>query len=242
VSVLGEGFRAVQRNLPALGIYLVFSVGISSSTLLGDHLVGLPLEEGAQVPPLLQLYGLGSDVLLALGMALGQVMAFSRIGMEIDRPLWKCSGDREALRRFFVLWLMLNLAQIASYRLLDWIHLASNGTQSLPMFLLVVMPVAILSTPMGACVMFFGRFQWSTLGKSLVPLVNEFPKTMVLVCFAGLMFFFAQFMILNVPQRWLWPVLDVVFGYFECVIFSAAWLICMINREAVGEGEDPYDF
>ena len=89
----------MQHNLSALFLYLAIVVGADTLKLLVDVVWIEPAREQLG-KGLVQAYGFGSLLLLSVCFALGQSVAFARMGREMDRPLWKVSGDREAIRRY----------------------------------------------------------------------------------------------------------------------------------------------
>ena len=176
---------------------------------------------------------LGADLAAVIVGALLKSIAFAMIGKDLSRPLWKMDIPLEALKRFFVFWLILDLMIITSLRLGGQLQDALPSLAAL----LVVLSVAVylVYVPVGAAVMFSGRFAWEELGEAVRPLLDEFGRTLLLVAIALMQFFFIMGMR---PEEggmeWLWrtPILAAFTAALDCLIFAGAWIICMTRREA----------
>jgi hypothetical protein len=237
VETLRLAMETVQQNLKSLAIYAAAAVLLSSGVQSLTELLGGPLENPYE-DPVMVIAGLGSDLFLIISFAVLQSIIFSRMGKNIDRPLWKISGDWEALRRYFPLWFALNavifiLKDVSTYAIvvLDSQNLAGA------LFLLLTF-FAIIYIPAGAAIMFGGPVQLSALGEVLRPLIRQAPRTLIVLMFAGLVFFFSHYLVLaTASARWLWPLISIVEAYFDCVIFAAIWLICMYDRQNPEESD-----
>ena len=232
MRILGDAVEAVQRNLYALALYLAITVGSSLLAQVSHHLVGAPVDNPYQSGFWIA-YQLGFDVFLVLCAALAQAVVFSRLGKQIDRPLWKIRGDGEALRRYFLMWLILNATAVIIMEAANWAYYVLNN-QFLALFLFryVLTFVAVVYVPLGAAIMFLGPFRWEKVPECLRPLWRQFPQTLVVLLLN--LAWFLLFMLLFVQtesQRWLRPAIDVAFGYVDCVVFAGIWLICMLDRQ-----------
>ena len=63
-------------------------------------------------PPWMPAFRLVSLLWLAVGASVCAAAFFSMIGRRVDRPLWKCPGWQDGVRRFFLPWFIVNLCQI----------------------------------------------------------------------------------------------------------------------------------
>ncbi len=263
MDILLQAVKAVQRNVPALGLYLLFTVPASALVLAGNLWMG-DTNPDAPVTAAMLAYEVAGDAFLIVVYAFAQSIVFSRMGRLIDRPLWKCQGDGEALKRYFPLWVLLNIVALGSQRLVTWVPaLMDNEAAAAPMFWMMAFVIAVY-VPVGAAIMFAGRPEWglgstrtlypkpqtpnpkphtwSKLGEALVPLGRQWPKALVVCFFGGATYMLLTFLVIwqPEPQRWLLPALDVVAGYFDCLIFCATWLICMFDRQAPQDGDIDY--
>ena len=96
MDILLQAVKAVQRNVPALGLYLLFTVPASALVLAGNLWMG-DTNPDAPVTAAMLAYEVAGDAFLIVVYAFAQSIVFSRMGRLIDRPLWKCQGDGEAL-------------------------------------------------------------------------------------------------------------------------------------------------
>ena len=87
MKFFAEAIDAIQRNIPALCIYLAIFVCIDIAQLGGDHLMADPDTGEIEQTTAGGLYVLVKYLVIAAGGAVAQSIAFSRIGREIDRPL-----------------------------------------------------------------------------------------------------------------------------------------------------------
>ncbi|HNR34779.1 MAG TPA: hypothetical protein PKO36_06340 [Candidatus Hydrogenedentes bacterium] len=241
MDILLQAVQAVQKNVSALGLYLLCTVPASALVLAGNVWMGMEGDSGAAVSGTLVAYQAGSDAFLIAAYALAQSLAFSRMGRQIDRPIWKCPGDREAIRRYFPLWIILNIVAVGSQRLVVWLPaLMDDESAAMPVFWLMAIVMAVY-LPVGAAVMFAGKPDWRQLGEALAPLGRQWTKTLSICFFSGVIYFLLVILILqNQSQNWIHPVIDVISGYFDCVIFCATWLLCMLDRQMPQEDDLDY--
>lgn len=158
-------------------------------------------------------------------------VAFARIGRFLDRPLWKVPTDWEALKRFFLPWLVLILGAITFMNLLGRLIDASESSAPPIMLLFLMVLLEVLIVPIGACIMFHGKFEWSTLSEALAPLAKQGERTLPLI----LLSFFLTFMFFvlssSIPRMTL-PIVSAVAALWDCFMFVGIWLVCMMDREA----------
>jgi len=234
LRILGDAVEAVQRNLYALALYLAVTVGFSIAGQVANYLAGGP-PESPYASGLWTAYLFGLDAVFLIAIGVAQAVVFSRLGKDIDRPLWKIGGDGEAAKRYFVLWLALNAVATALDRVALWSHTVLGNdalTATLALFHAVVIVIHI---PIGAAIMFLGPFEWRKLPECLRPLWRQFPQTLVVVLFNGVWFALFIFLLAQTEsQPWLRPALQVVFAYVDFVVFAAAWFICMLDRQEPG--------
>lgn len=246
MDILREAVQAVQRNLNALARYLAITVGAGVALLAASHLLRarFGIEAGGApdaLPMALRVYQLGSIIGLAAVVAVAQATAFSRLGKEMDWPLWRIPGDREALARFFLPWFILNLSVFVMHSLAFRVLVLSQerlmGVLPLLMVLLFVLTAAA-STMIGACVMFHGRLSWNELGESLSPLTREAGRSVIVFLFSIFQVLFILTIGMQVAStKWMLPLLDIISGYCDCVVFAGTWRLCMIDRDTLRDTE-----
>lgn len=201
-------------------------------------------------PPLwVPALDMGRQFVLAAGVGLLQAVVFARLGKSIDRPLWKCRDDREAVRRFFLLWFILNLGMIALEQLhanaLDW-----RAAEPAMLLEILYFFAFVLVLPIGICVMYSGRLEWTALPETLRPLGRQLPLTLRVMALMALQLalqialqkaFAGQF---KDRSAILIPALTIApAAFLDCLAFCAMWRVCMIHRQSGDEDTgDFFDF
>jgi len=238
LRIIQEAFKALRRNQTALLIYLAVTVPLLCADRLIFDLLGGPTVEDFQRHLGLRVYVFVDELIVALGYALAQSIAFARLGKDIDRPLWKVSGDLEAVRRFFGLWFVLCLTVRVIFLLAIRAGANADGERLAAAFLYLYFMSAALYIPVGSCLMFHGGFQGPKPRESLAPLVRQLSMALGLVLFGYLqvsIMFALSYAAETGPVNPLWvlipaEVLDAACNLFA---FSWAWLICIVDRNRV---------
>jgi hypothetical protein len=234
VNVLREGFRAAQRNVGALAVYMLIIAALSGAIVLGDSMVSEQVRES----PFSGYTALRLVLAVVVGAA-AQTLAFTWISQEIGRPLWKISTG-EGFRIFLPLWLVLQgIAQG-----LNWgIGVVAATTHDLNLassLLLLSLPLLVLLTPIGACFMQKGHVSLRGIREALRPLADLLPQTMVVLLFAAGVLFLVLALVARSPV-WVQPLIAIIRVYFDAVIFASAWTLCAQHEHAF-EGDDDLDF
>lgn len=245
LDLLAQSWNSLRKNpLPVL-LYILITLLVSLAYRLSE----LPIEANFpkdSPPAWIPLFILARDVLLTAFLSALQATVFAVLGKEIDRPLWKCAGWRDALRRFFITWFILNLLAIMIIRLQIRAHTAGvpDVVLSLEFFLLLVY---LLGLPVGACVMYWGRLNWSELPEALTPIIRVMPLTLLVLLLGGFQWLFH----LTLPdiqsdnkivQALLLTALDFPLPFLDCLAFAAMWRICMLYRDAAFDSSnDSFD-
>jgi len=185
-------------------------------------------------------------VVLSALSALMQTIIFSRIGREIDRPLWKVRDDREALQRFYMMWFEMNLI-VNTVLWLSNVYLGSEMLQALNlmMFMLGLFGVIVL-VPFGSALMFHGRFSWSTLSEGLAPIGKRFMQVapVFLLTFLQVIILIGVSISSNpeagelrsTASRFATSAMfNGAIAYLDCVVFAAVWLVCKEDRDSPDE-------
>ncbi|NIA13305.1 MAG: hypothetical protein GWP08_04435 [Nitrospiraceae bacterium] len=232
MNILVHAIQAVQQNLSALGVYLAITVPAGILLHIANYLANQSPGANPYTNPKLIAYQVVASLFLAVTYAIASAIAFSRLGKSIDRPLWKISGGREALRRFFPMWLLLFIPLLCIDHLTAWASVPPVKHNLAGLAFLTMLVAHAVVIPIGACIMFHGSAERAHLREALRPLARQFPPSAVILFLGGMMFVFVILLIdATHTQRWLWPAIDIVSGYFDCLIFSGVWLICMMDRQ-----------
>ncbi len=244
MQYLREAAQDVQRNISAFLFYAaVFSVAHIALTL------GIAPFEPAQDETATRTFQI-LDIVAFLAFihvaAYGQTVAFSRLGREIDKPLWKVRTDGDALKRFFMMWALMNLTSNGLLRLSSSDFGSGDAMAINVMLLFAGLAAFVACVPVGACIMFTGQVSSSTIGESLAPLSRHPARTgtVLLIMLAEVLAVFF-FLSLLAGEEGAMPSLPARLGfglasglvqvYLECLALAATWHLCMIDRETVDE-------
>ncbi len=239
MAILRAAFQALQRNYGPLLFYIAVVFAVYSATLSLHTLVIAPRAEelGENIR---SLYSLGIDIAAVALIALAQTIAFSRIGREIDKPMWRVADDFDAVRLFYKLWLLLGLVDLSVLRFRD-ILLARADEESLQLILLMMWPTVVaLLLPLGSAVMFYGRVGRQEVGEAVSTMMHQFPYTLLIVIVGLLSVLFLTNLQLDL-QPWGWPALAIADAYIDCLLFASMWLVCIYHRDEY-EHPDDEDF
>lgn len=238
------------RHDPALPLVYV---GAHALLFLGiralEHALGAAAPDG-EFPAWFPAYNLSRQLFVAACVALIQAVVFARLGRAIDRPLWKCADDAEAVRRFFVPWFVLNLFGILLQQL--QINAQSAGDEGLYVFAEFTFLMAyVFSIPAGAAVMAHGALDWSRLGEILAPIGRQLRHVLlvfVLMAAGHVLNFVALALVYlasgegGVDAAIVLPAIAIMPpAFIEALAFAVMWRILMLDRDTALY-EDPYDF
>lgn len=190
--------------------------------------------------------------------AAAQTVFFSRMGREMDKPMWRVLDDRDAMRRFFRFWLLLGLLTLVYVHTMGALLPADTDVAVAVAFLASVFTLATLVNVFGASVMFYGgagrqevREAFTTMGRHVAVIVA--------ICLFGIL---AGLVLrdLNLsavefgkaPGGAAWyhsaaaVALGMLAGAFDslvgCFIFAYAWLVCIFDRDHFEQPGDDFDF
>lgn len=246
MSVVLHAYHALRLNFQLTLGYLVAAAVLVGPLYFGDYLVAQSYPKDA-LPSWLPLYATLQDVYLVLGASLIQTLFFASLGRTMDRPLWRCFTHREALERFYSLWLLVNLFTVLLIRI--QVQAARAGIPELEAFMELLVLAAMVLLPMfAACVMYHGKFAWSQLADALAPFLR-FPMLVLPVMLLHLGTYFIHIMLVyglasadNASP--LFQTLAILpTAFLELLCFAAMWRVCMYHRDHGQNLEsDPYDF
>lgn len=183
---------------------------------------------------------LARDLAIVVIAALVMPIAFAMIGRDLARPLWKVGVPGEALRRFFVLWFLLNLLVVTVSQITGRLMEADSPAAGLMIGLTIILYATYIMV--GAAVMYHGRFGTEDFSKAMTPLVREFSQTgllLLVALFTVLVALFTEIEVENLSWLYHAPISAVLSAVLECVVFSGAWIICMTSQETP---DDDLDF
>lgn len=245
LNFIADAARHVLRNPWALALYIGASILVGWLRHGGQYY--LEANDWRETFPVAGMaLRFGVDLVSILTSAAVQSIVFAVLGRELSRPLWKVSVPGEALRRFFTLWFILALVIVLSRNVT--IQLMADNSPFAGMMITLSIVVVVSYIPFGAALMHHGRAQVQDIGAALAPYGRDLARLLILLAIAFFQFLFFQFLQMEQAAQnehdfaWIWqvPVLYSVSGFIGCVIFCAAWIICMTQTETADD--DDLDF
>jgi len=236
VVIFRPAFQALQQNWAPVLVYMAVSFLLSASRLGVDTYV-FPDVTRQDADTLTRTYMLGIDVAVMAIIALAQTIAFSRIGREIDRPMWRVSNDRLAISLFYKLWLLLAMMQLTTEQILVIVVQGTQDAAAQLMLYLMWMLFISLLTPLGACIMFYGRVGRHEAGQAFSTMVRHLPTTLMIAMIGVLFGMILIDLQPSLPEAAL-PALALAGGYVDCFLFAAMWLVCIHHRDDFEDEED----
>jgi hypothetical protein len=119
---------------------------------------------------------------------------------------------------------------------------------SLPSLFMLDLALQAFCLPVGVCIMYWGRLDWSQLPAALEPIYGQF-LLVIPVLFIGM----GRWILIHscdtimpadrgLDILWL-GLYDAVLDYITCFAFVMMWRVCMIHRDRSMEGGgNPFDF
>ncbi len=167
VNAVGEDLRECQRT-----VFRYVAAGLLATLPYRLTMYRLNTWESVETYPVFSsTIRLGMAIYLAVAASAVMAVFFTELGVRIDRPIWKCAGPREALRRFFIPWLIINLATITLVDIQSRLLIAEKREAGAAVELLILM-VHLGAAPVGACVMHWGALVWNEIGSALKPMMR----------------------------------------------------------------------
>lgn len=247
MSTIAQAEKALVRNWPTVAAYIGATVAlIAAFDLTHAWLDTIVPPEMNPKPGWYITAEAGMDLLILIGIAAIQAVAFAAMGREIDRPLWKCEDAMEALRNFFPIWLMVSLIMLAITRI--EVSLAHRGLdEALQTMLLPHLFWSGAYMPLGVCIMYGGRLVWSEIPGRLAPLLHVLPKAVTAFLLGIMQFFIWLSVIPLIPKSAVMStlyvaLLNVALLLLECLAFAVMWHACMESRDTAPERDDDFDF
>jgi hypothetical protein len=248
VNFLREAGRALLENYRPVLIYMALAAVLKTGEALLQEFVLAPVA-GDTPDSLLGLELIGSRILLVAIFAMADSVLFARIGREIDKPYWRIATDREAIARFYKLWLLLGLANLMYLQLMERIFgIGGENSASFLLFLSYLVWVVILLA-FGTAVMFYGRTAREEMTEALNVMSRHASSVMgmcVLGAFAGFMMHQTYWALISgEPTLGLKlagnAILATVDGFISCLLFAFMWLVCRYDRDHFETDREDFD-
>lgn len=235
----GDALNATRRNTGPLLIYFLVYLGVRYVQLsLGDWAFNSDLETLGEVSPGVRLLLFVQDLALCVIFALTHCVVFSRLGKDIDKPLWKIT-DREAIRRFFSLWFIVNLGVTLLVSL--QVSAAIRGDESTSsLWFVLVLCSNVFAVPVGALIMFYGGLGREGVFRAFSTGLMQFPRMILIFFFAWILLVIVIFVAMDESiGDYIKPFFSIVEAFGDGFVFSCTWIVCIYQRR---EEEDESDF
>ncbi len=245
MNLPAEALKDLQRcGGPVLRFIVATMVTLLSYRLLIFGVQnGLGEESHPQMYPMARLL---AAIYLAVAVSAVQALFLAQLGAAIDTPLWKYKGAQDALQRFFIPWLIINLFLITLVDI-QTRFLAADREDVAALLELLVLAVHVFSVPVGACIMHWGALEWKELGDALRPLGRLLSLAILPFAIGFIQYALANARLLGLRENMLadlvfLSVTDVPLMLIEVFIFALVWRICMHHRSLPPVEENPFDF
>lgn len=247
MEIIAEAEKALVRNWRLVAFYLACSVVLVMAYVSVDNVLSQVVpDEMVPKPVWYVVVTLLMDLAMAGIIAALQAVVFAAMGAEIDRPLWKSGGHRDALIRFAALWFIISLIYLAMVRLQGSLY--DQGLESSSAMLLL--PRILWSSayiPIGVCIMHGGKLVWEEIPDRLAPIIHHFPRAAVAFGLGFLQFLVWDIIIASIPEAYHKSALvlgmaNIPLLLLECLGFAVMWHACMANRDTPVDRDDDFDF
>lgn len=237
LALVADAFQSLKRS-PAL--VAGYALVCCSSEYLVQLLLPLLPESTPDLegPAWVRMAALAALVVHAVILSAAQAVFFARLGKSIDNPLWKCEDDREALRRFFSIWLVLNMLVLLIIRLMTITREQEFESASLMLELSLMFGFALFF-PAGASIMYAKVERWQDTPAALRTISSQFGLSLMVMCIGFLSFSYMLLMqeLLGSEAGTIVPivVISAPVTILDCLSFAAMWRVCMIHRDSPPE-------
>lgn len=251
-----EAAKGLRHNGRSVLYYILAGMLIAALDAVLDLFVLAPASGEAPDTAMNVALIVSSILMVALG-ALASTIFFSRVGREMDKPMWRVADDRDALRLFYRLWLLLGLLTLAYARVMEQFLSGSSDPAGLIAFLCTFFVWATLLNVFGAFVMFYGRTGREEINAAFGTFAHHLGPVIaisLLGLLAGLTLVDAQQRIIRIGTTAdatsihlaLRIVLSTLLGGIDSLvsifIFAYAWLVCIFHRDHFEAPGDDFDF
>jgi len=234
-------WERIKKNTNKIVLLASIYIILHTVLFLLYELVTLKLELSASSFPndfLYSIVDISKELILCAILGALQAIIFPRMGAILDFPVWRCRDDKEALRRFFILWFGVNVALVTLNRVST--IFADKGYSDLVYLIEGLSLFAnIVYLPLTICWMYSGEKlteddsffrvfrpitrQWSeTIGMWGIIIISIFISIFVL----GLPIFEEP----SVLTAILKTLIIIPLAGIDILVFCWTWLLCIQSR------------
>jgi hypothetical protein len=229
-------------------MYMGLAAGFSVIDPLFRETVLKPIAESTP-ESVLGLYLIGFRIALVALFAAVDSVLLARIGREVDKPYWRVPSDREALARFYRLWLLLGLMGLVYEQLSEQVAAASGSESVLFFFRISYYIFIVLLHVFGTAVMFYGKVGREEVSQAFTTMSNH-ARFVVGMCLLQILVGIGLDGVSDLVLLWgppfaaglaLTAALGLVLGYLSCLIFTFMWLVCIYDRDEYERDREDFD-
>lgn len=248
MELITDAERALARNWRALLIFALLGALAMAGNRYIVNLLEVAVPDSVTPKPGWYLTTrLFIDLGLAGFIAALQAIMFAQLGADIDRPLWKCSGPREAILRFTKIWLIINLTYFALGRVSELFY--QNGMLSATASVAVISLFwTLFYIPVGICLMHNGGARKIELPDALMPMLHFLPQSLLVGGLGVLQSVLFDLFLTSLPEAarkepWAAALGNLPLIYLECLAAAIMWIVCVRYRDYAAEHQDDdFDF
>lgn len=234
MEFLQLGMQAVQRNWRVFLFYTLLISSVATAFYFVNRTFLSDFIDSKEVTLSMRLYRLAFWLVLSGVTGFTQAIAFSWFVADIDRPLRRLDGIKDALSHFFLFWFAVNLLQYFLIILPALVNLEVDTLLTAEFLLMLPILISIVAMPLGTGMMYVGKVDRALLSDALQPFTTNFASATAICCFYGFSSLFLQSVqILSVSASpWIAVLLDPAFCYIDCLTFCALFHLCIQHRDA----------
>ncbi|MCX8063707.1 MAG: hypothetical protein N3G21_00860 [Candidatus Hydrogenedentes bacterium] len=239
-----------SRFITVVGVFYVLghSFCVLISELISNYLY--QLKETSTIPTsLASLLFAMNDILFCAGIGALQAICFCRLGAKLDAPIWRCKSDKEALKRFFLIWFGVNVAIVTLTNLVGTFgeYGYSGVSDFLALFSILVLFVYL---PLTICWMHSGEkaIEEEEIFKVFRPITRQLGDSVGMWIIIGVsilaslyVFSFEVFTHHNLNTSLLKAVVIIPFSVVDIIVFCWVWNLCIEYRNAGLDNEYDLD-
>lgn len=235
-----------QNYRPVL-LYMGFAALLKIAEDVFHQFVIAPVAESTP-DSRLGLYLIATRIVLVALFAFADTIFLSRIGREVDKPYWRVPDDREAIARFYRLWLLLGLLNLFYGQVLERFAVGPENSAAFLLGIGYFLWAALLYA-LGTTIMFYGQARRDEVQQAFATMSRHAQLVMGLCLFgivAGVVLSTVNGVLLQAqiagPAKWaVTGALAMVDGYISCLLFAFMWLVCIYDRDHYEPEPEDFD-
>ena len=231
-----QAWKGLKSNQHIVFSFLLASAAITLAfSSINIVLKGFLEEDTDIIPAWMPVVHSFFDLLSSAASAACYAIFLGLLGKELDKPVWKYGSTAESLKRFFLPWFIMFFGLVALIRMQEGIIRSGNGTETLLAIEMLILFMLLFSIPVGAGIMFSGRFQWSLLGVAITPFWQLFSFTWVVLLVKFGQYLLFQIMLVSiqfmpVQTPFAMAIINMPLTLLDMLAFAMCWEILKIHR------------